>query len=236
MSVRKRTWSTSRGETKEAWIVDYTDQDGERHIQTFARKKDADEYHATGQCRCPPGRALGAEQEHHRRRGRRRLDRVRGARGPGARRPSHRYRQHVDLHIKPRIGREKLAKLTTPRINAFRDDLLANMSRAMAKKVLTSLKSLLRDASGAATSPRTSRSTSRSARTSAASEAQGRRRHPDSGRDQAHRSRRGRHARPLLLTAIFTGLRSSELRGLRWEMSISSAASFTSASAPTATT
>ena len=56
------------------------------------------------------------------------------------------YRQHADHHIKPRIGREKLAKLTTPRINAFRDDLLANMSRAMAKKVLTSLKSLLRDA------------------------------------------------------------------------------------------
>jgi integrase len=56
------------------------------------------------------------------------------------------YRNHVDHHINPRLGREKLAKLTTPRIQAFRDDLLANLSRAQAKKVLTSLKSLLKDA------------------------------------------------------------------------------------------
>src|SRR5450759_4672821 len=47
MSVRKRTWTTSKGEKKEAWIVDYADQSGERHIQTFSRKKEADEYHAT---------------------------------------------------------------------------------------------------------------------------------------------------------------------------------------------
>ena len=47
MSVRKRAWVTRRGETKEAWIVDYADQDGERHIRTFDRKKDADDYHAT---------------------------------------------------------------------------------------------------------------------------------------------------------------------------------------------
>src|SRR4051794_26750201 len=47
MSVRKRSWKTSKGEKKEAWIVDYTDQAGERHIHTFARKREADEYHAT---------------------------------------------------------------------------------------------------------------------------------------------------------------------------------------------
>jgi hypothetical protein len=33
--------------TREAWIVDYVDQEGDRHIETFARKKDADDYHAT---------------------------------------------------------------------------------------------------------------------------------------------------------------------------------------------
>ena len=42
MSVRKRTWRTSKGEAKEAWIVDYVDQQGDRHIETFERKKDAD--------------------------------------------------------------------------------------------------------------------------------------------------------------------------------------------------
>jgi integrase len=47
MSVRKRTWKNSKGEKKEAWIVDYRDQQGARRIHTFARKEDADEYHAT---------------------------------------------------------------------------------------------------------------------------------------------------------------------------------------------
>jgi integrase len=45
MSVRKRTWTTAKGEAKEAWIVDYVDQEGDRHIETFDLKKDADAYH-----------------------------------------------------------------------------------------------------------------------------------------------------------------------------------------------
>src|SRR5262249_49019615 len=56
------------------------------------------------------------------------------------------YRHQVRIHIGPRLGGEKLAKLTTPRINAVRDELLKSMSRAMAKKVLTSLKAILKDA------------------------------------------------------------------------------------------
>src|SRR6476620_11389400 len=44
MSVRKRTWTTRTGEAREAWIVDYADADGDRHIETFKRKKDADAY------------------------------------------------------------------------------------------------------------------------------------------------------------------------------------------------
>src|SRR5262245_59852006 len=46
MSVRKRTWKNPKGETREAWVVDYVDQHGGRHIETFARKKEADERHA----------------------------------------------------------------------------------------------------------------------------------------------------------------------------------------------
>ena len=46
MSVRKRTWKTRKGEAREAFIVDYFDQDGERHIRTFEREKDAKDYAA----------------------------------------------------------------------------------------------------------------------------------------------------------------------------------------------
>jgi hypothetical protein len=43
MSVRKRAWTTSKGESREAWIVDYAHA-GERHQRTFARKKEADAF------------------------------------------------------------------------------------------------------------------------------------------------------------------------------------------------
>ena len=41
-SIRKRSWTTSKGEPREAWIVDYFDQNNKRHLKTFARKKEAD--------------------------------------------------------------------------------------------------------------------------------------------------------------------------------------------------
>src|SRR5262245_64191025 len=46
MSVRRRQWISPSGETKEAWIVDYRDQHGTRHIKTFEKKRDADAHHA----------------------------------------------------------------------------------------------------------------------------------------------------------------------------------------------
>ena len=59
----------------------------------------------------------------------------------------------MNLHIVPRIGKLKLAKLTKKDVENFRDGLLAGeegegvpkpLSRAMAAKVMTSLKSLLK--------------------------------------------------------------------------------------------
>jgi integrase len=47
MSVRKRVWKDAKGETKEAWVVWYSDQFGKPHIKTFGRKKDADAWDAT---------------------------------------------------------------------------------------------------------------------------------------------------------------------------------------------
>src|SRR5215475_11397333 len=46
MSVRKRSWTTDRGEKRESWVVDYRDQHGDRHLKTFKRKRDADAHHA----------------------------------------------------------------------------------------------------------------------------------------------------------------------------------------------
>jgi len=42
MAVRKRIWTTRKGEEREAWVVDYTDHAGKRCFETFDRKGDAD--------------------------------------------------------------------------------------------------------------------------------------------------------------------------------------------------
>jgi integrase len=64
------------------------------------------------------------------------------------------YRNHVDRHIKPsRIGTEKLARLSTPVVEAFRDDLLKRCARPMARKVLVSLKSILSEAQRVGSGP-----------------------------------------------------------------------------------
>ena len=42
ISVRKQVWITSKGDKREAWIVDYRDAEGDRCIETFAKKKNAD--------------------------------------------------------------------------------------------------------------------------------------------------------------------------------------------------
>jgi hypothetical protein len=56
------------------------------------------------------------------------------------------YRTHVIKHIVPKIGASKLATLTTPQINVFRDTLLSELSRPMGRKVLASFRSIIKDA------------------------------------------------------------------------------------------
>jgi integrase len=50
-SVRKRTWSDANGELKTAWIVDYSDNRGNRQRKHFQTKKAADGFriHIEGQ-------------------------------------------------------------------------------------------------------------------------------------------------------------------------------------------
>ena len=84
MSVRKRKWTTQKGEAKEAWIVDYADGSGERHIQTFSRKKEADDYHATVKVDVRKGMHTAPSSCVPSRK-RRRLDQARRGGWPGAR-------------------------------------------------------------------------------------------------------------------------------------------------------
>jgi hypothetical protein len=40
-TVQKREWTTRSGKPREAWIVRYTDQHKDRHIETFEKKGEA---------------------------------------------------------------------------------------------------------------------------------------------------------------------------------------------------
>jgi integrase len=128
------------------------------------------------------------------------------------------YRNHIRLHINPLIGATKLARLSTPSIETFRDDLLRKCSRPMARKVLASLKSILNEAQRRGLVATNAASP---VKVDVRKREQGKLR---AGRDfpskeeiQTVLAKADGRWRPLLVTAIFTGMRSSELRGLSWD-------------------
>ena len=143
MAVRKRVWTTRKGEQREAWVVDYTDHTGKRRFETFTRKGDADSRAAKIKVELGKGthvaldsKATVADVAENW---------IRRLEAEGRERSTlAQYRQHLKLHILPHLGRVRLAKLTPERIEAYRDHCLLEkesnnreaMSRAMARKVL----------------------------------------------------------------------------------------------------
>jgi integrase len=212
MSVRKRTWTNKAGERKESWIVDYVDQEGDRHIETFDRKRDADARHDEVRTNVRKGTHLAPSKSSTVAEAAEAW--IKRVEADGRERTTIRqYRQHAKMHIVPRIGQTKLAHLTPAKVESFRDELLAELSRPMARKVLTSLKSLLKIAKHAHVAADVS--IGRGKRSE---------RKLEIGRDIPTTDEIKRliaaasdgKRRALLLTAALTGLRASELRGLRW--------------------
>src|SRR5947207_13081239 len=143
-SIRKRTWK-SGGEEKTAWIADYFDQGRQRHIKTFERKKDAEAWLVTARgevargVHTPENASITVAEAAE-------LWLQTGELQKLERSTLRQYRNHIVLHINPLIGREKLARLSSPMVESFRDALMKKGSRVMARKVLASLKSILGEA------------------------------------------------------------------------------------------
>jgi integrase len=223
-TVRKRTWTTKTG-PKTAWLVDYRDQGGKRRFMTFERKKDADAALVDAQGEIKQGihtparasitiaeaaelwmRACGetpeGETPHP---------------NPLERSTLKQYRNHVDLHIAPLIGTAKLAKLSTPAIEQFCDELTKKCSLPMARKVLTSLKSIIREAQrkgliahNPAAPVRVKLEKRKSSKLAVGHDI------PTKAEANAFIAAAEGRWRPFFATAIFTGMRASELRGLTW--------------------
>jgi integrase len=218
-SVRKRVQGTNT-----TWLVDYFDQNGKRHNKTFASKKEADDWRdrtvievkdgvhtasadsitvaEAGELWLTQGKTDGLEYGTLRQ-----------------------YRQHLDLHIVPFIGRVKLAHLLPAHVQRLRDQLIEKgRSRDMARRVVVSLGALLASAMSYGKA-------AKNVVHDAARLRKGRDRKLDGRHDRKLEvgvdiptkdeiramlgAAEGRW-RPLIVTAIFTGLRASELRGLTW--------------------
>jgi integrase len=224
MSIRRRRWNAPDGTAKEAWVVDYSDQHGQRHIKTFARKKDAELYQTetainvrTGTHAADSTSVTVAEAA--------RLW-LTSAEGNDLERASLlNYRRFADLHIGPLLGTVKLSQLTVPLVRQFEDRLRVDRSPGLVREVIRALGTILADAQERGL---VAQNVVRSLRTQRrrGQEARGEKRRrgklkvgvdipsPDEIRTLiAHLDGR---RRPFFLTAIFSGLRASELRGLRW--------------------
>ena len=230
MSVRKRAWKSAEGEDKIAWIVDYVDQGGKRRLKTFERKKDADAFEATAKVEIRAGiHTADSASITVAEAGERWIEACLSA---GLERTTiDTYRQHLKLHIVPFLGRRKLSELTIPIVSDFETKLRTGTetqpprSVAMVKRVRADLGALLAQAQESGLVARNVVREMRSGRRRGKERQAERRAKPKlkvgvdiPSRDEIKAlvaALKGRH-RPLLLTAIFTGLRASELRGLRW--------------------
>src|SRR6476660_1407170 len=110
-TVRKRKWTNKDGE-RIAWIADYFDQEGKRHIKTFEKKKDATAWLVTARgevargVHTPDSTSITVAEAAEVWIDRGKLEKL-------ERSTLRQYRNHVDLHIVPsRIGTEKLARLS----------------------------------------------------------------------------------------------------------------------------
>jgi len=221
MSVRKRAWTTN-GVNQSGWQADYVDAGGKRRRKMFARKKDADAFLLTAKSEVRDGvHLVDSETATVAEAGK--LWLKSGAAEGLERSTLGQYEQHLRLHIVPFIGDIKLNKLTMPGVRDFQDRLRdAGRSPDMIKRVTVSLGSIISDAQSRGIAIRNPVHEKKRSRRASGIEARAKARlvigvdipRPEEIKTLiAHLSGRWR---PLILAAIFTGMRSSELRGLTW--------------------
>jgi integrase len=109
-SIRKRSWVSS-GIPRSAWVADYVDQRGNRHIKTFATKKEADAWLANARHEVQQGIHTPASTSITVTEATERWIAPCEAEGLEFGTIKQR-RQHLNLHIAPFLGHEKLASLT----------------------------------------------------------------------------------------------------------------------------
>jgi integrase len=219
-SIRRRSWQTASGELREVWQCDFVDQEGHRRHRQFTRKKDADRFMVTARGQVAEGVYTPESSSVTLREACKLWVKYGGKKGPDKERGTVvQYEQHV-RHILAQIdGNRRLAKLTRPRCEQLKDDLLMAHSREMARKVLQSFRSVLHTAQR-----RGLVAQNVAAAVTVGANVRGRRKLkagvdlPTLAELEAMLAAASTRPKPkaMLCLAALCGLRISEIRGLRW--------------------
>jgi integrase len=215
-TVRKRSWTTNKGETKTNWTAYYTDQNGTRHNKAFPTKKAADAYLLRARTEVRDGihvydrdSITVAEAGE--------LWLARGA-AAGLERSSLLTASIRIRHINRLLGNWRLADLTAPVIESWRDEMVEAVGRRYAAAILNSLKGVLAEAQRrglAFHNPALATRVKIGARDKERLEIG--RGIPSAAEVNAILNAASGRWRPVLTTAAYTGMRASELRGLTWD-------------------
>jgi len=216
-SIRKRYFGPNKEHV--AYVVDYRDQHGKRHLKTFPNKKAAEAWRVSALHEVAHGIHTASSVSKTVEETWRLWLAEREANGPEYSTVRQR-RQHLNHHIIPFIGRLRLSSLTTPLVYEFDSKLRdAGRSIAMRRKVLITLGSMLAFAQGRGL---VAQNVARGVRlkVDARETASGPLRagvdFPTMAELNTLIEKSEGRWRPFIITAIFTGMRMSELRGLRW--------------------
>ena len=214
MAIRKREWTTAKGVAKSAWVVDYKDSTGKRCIKTFRLKKDADAFNTQAGWEVSQGVHMAESGS------------ITVAQAADLWIESAKakdlesktvaaYESTARLHIVPLLGKEKISKLRKPGIEAFKDQLLtAGRTRSRVKRTIGFLSLMLAEMERRGLVAQNVASGVRvviAKRDAAEVEI------PEQSELKAMLDHADADFRPLVLTAMLTGLRASELRGLMWD-------------------
>ena len=211
-SIRKRKWTAPSGEQKTAWQIDYRDTAGKRRSKQFARKKDADAWATQAVWQVSQGiHTADSQSLTVKQAGEIWITRVEADNRERA--TVANYRAILGRHIVPLIGAERLSRLTMPAVRNFADRLLEGRSRATAARALHHLRMILKEAQGRGL---IGQNVALGVRLPKAAREKSKVEIPTKDELKAMLAASGDHLKPFVMTAIFTGLRASELRGLTW--------------------
>lgn len=126
----------------------------------------------------------------------------------------HSYSGHVRNHIEPKIGHLLLKDLSAVHVREFLDCMLRDSTRAMAKKCLTTLRSII---SAAQERGMVLHNVARDVKLRRSERHDPDRVFPTKDEIRALLANASPRNQPLIMTALFTGMRMSELRGLSWD-------------------